>query len=405
MVYKTIFTIALGGLFFCGCSQKKDLKMWETANVVATRSVVNGQDFITLDPSLLKDSIVFPISHFMDEINFVKLDDSEEALIYPAPVEISENYILVKSGRPRNANWNASVPIPCKLFDINGKFISDIGAIGQGPGEYTMIYSMQIDEKKERVYLMPWQTDKILVYDLKGNLQEPIPMAYKAPKAIFKVDGDKVAIAIIPFPGNPSVAWVQNLDGEVIGEVPTGHFEVSDFSNEVLSSQNTNDMDISFWNWPARVDSLYHLDMQTGSFIPKLTMNLDADAPKDHSYVEWSNYYVGTTQSYVTISRGGETSTEGDKPAFYILDKETLKGAFLVIENDYLDGKKVEWPSGIFDKGYYSINIEPGVLLEWIEQILKSDKVNDKMRTKLTELQTSIDENDNNYILYAKMKK
>lgn len=408
MVYKTSFIIALAGILFCGCSQRKDLQMWEKAPVVATRTTLNGQDFITLDASLLKDTIVFPLSYFMEELNFVKLDNRDEAIIYPTGVEVSENYILVKSGRPRTnsyAEYQAARPIPCKLFDKKGNFIAEIGAIGQGPGEYTMIYSTQIDEKNQRIYLMPWSTDKILVYDFTGEALEPIRMPYRTPKAIFKVQDDRVAIAIIPFPNNPSVAWVQTTSGEIIKETPSGHFEVSDFSNEVFSGQNTANVDISFWHYPSRVDSLYHINMQTGEFTAKFTTDFHTNTPSSHSYVEWPDYYLGNTQAPVTISDGNGVRQEGEAPAFFILDKKSLKGSFLRIDNDHLDGKPIEWPIGIFNKSYYTINMEPGELLEWIEKALKSDRVNDKMRTKLADLKNSINEDDNNYIVYGKMKK
>ena len=408
MVYKSSFIIALAGILLCGCNQSKDLQMWEKAPVVATRTSLNGQDLVALDVSLLKDTIVFPLSFFMEELNFVKLENSDEAIIYPAGVEISDNYILIKSGRPRTnsfAEYRAAKPIPCKLFDKTGKFIAEIGGIGQGPGEYTMIYSTQIDEKNQRIYLMPWSTDKILVYDFTGKVLEPIRMPYRTPKAVFKVQGDRVAIAIIPFENNPSVVWVQTTGGEVIKEIPSGHFTVSDFSNEIFSGQNTEDIDISFWNYPSRVDSLYHINMQTGEFTAKFTADFHTDVPASHSYTEWPDYYLGNTQAPVMISDGNGSRQEGEAPAFYIVDKKSLKGSFLRIDNDYLDGEPMGWPIGIFDKGYHIRNMEPGALLDWIEKILKSDKVDEKMRTKLVDLQNSIDEDDNNYIVYGKMKK
>jgi hypothetical protein len=39
-----------------------------------------------------------------------------------------------------------------------------------------------------------------------------------------------------------------------------------------------------------------------------------------------------------------------------------------------------------------------------IENALKNQKISDDMRKKLTDLQASIDENDNNYVMIAKLK-
>ncbi|MDL2255268.1 6-bladed beta-propeller [Parabacteroides sp. OttesenSCG-928-K15] len=404
MCRKAIFLLPVVALLV-GCGGKKDHNMWQSSVVVAEKTTTNGVALITMDPALLKDTIVFPISHFMGEIEFVKLDDADDALVYPAPVEISDNYILVKTARASGGDYRSSVPIPCKLFDKKGKFISNIGAIGQGPGEYTMIYSMQIDEKGGRIYLLPWQSDKILAYDLSGKLMEPIPMPYRAPKGVFKVDGDRVIVAITPFQNNPSVAWVQDLNGEVIQEFPAGHFQVSDFSNEVFSYQNAGKFDLSFWNYPARVDSLYYIDVAKKELVPQFTFKFEKDkTPESHGYIEWTDYFVGNTSAPVYITDGNGRREEGKKPAFFILDKKTLKGSYFKVANDYFAGGEEGWPIDLFNKGYYVRNVEPANLLDMIEELLKSDKLNEKMRVKLTELQSTIDENDNNYIYYAKMK-
>ena len=52
----------------------------------------------------------------------------------------------------------------------------------------------------------------------------------------------------------------------------------------------------------------------------------------------------------------------------------------------------------------YIRNIEPGNLMTDIENALKNQKISDDMRKKLTDLQASIDENDNNYVMIAKLK-
>ncbi|MDH6534744.1 6-bladed beta-propeller [Parabacteroides sp. 52] len=403
---KKMLCIGLTALLLSSCNGTKDQAYWENAPVVAEKVQMPGGELIRFNPALLKDTIVFPLSHFMEEIEIVKLDDKDEALLYEAPVTISENYILVKSGRNPRGDYRSSVPLPCKLFDKKGKFISNIGAIGQGPGEYNLIYSMQIDEKNQRIYLMPWQTDKILVYDLTGKSLEPIRLPYRSNKGIFKVEGDRVGVAVLPFPQIPSVAWIQTLDGEVLHEIPAGHLSLPfDFSNEIQSTQNSPDMDLSFWYWQPRPDSLYHIDLQKGELNPRFTANFKKDELEPHSYMEWPNHFLGTTSTVVHITGPEGERKEGKEPAFYIVDKKTLKGAFLRLENDYMGGENMGYPIYTFQKGYYAKNMDPGNLEEWIEKILKSDKLDDKMRQKLTDIMKNISPDDNNYILYAKMKK
>lgn len=386
------------------CSEKKDAAYWEHAPVVAEKV----GDLIALDPALLKDTIVFPLSFFAEAIEIVKLDDRDEALVYPTPVMLSENFILAQSGKPNTRSfeeWQASIPMPCKLFDKKGNYIADIGAIGQGPGEYQTIYSMQIDEKGERIYLLPWQSDQILTYDLKGNFLEPIRLPYRANKGVFKVEGDRVTVAVLPFPQIPLVGWTQTLAGEVIHEIPAGHLAMEfDFSNEIMSAENTGAMDLSFWYWPARVDTLYHINTANGSLTPQFTARFKEDRLEPHSYVEWPDYFVGNTSTIVTVTDGNGQRQEGQKPTYYIVDKKTLRGAFYRVENDYLGGEDMDWPMGLFNKGYYARNMDPGNLEEWIEKLLKSEALPAPMREKLTDIQKTIGPDDNNYVVYAKMK-
>ncbi|MDF9830535.1 6-bladed beta-propeller [Parabacteroides sp. PF5-6] len=396
----------LFALLVMGCAKSKDVTYWENAPVVAERS----GELITLDPALLKDTIVFPLSFFAEELQIVKLDDREDAFVYPSAVLLSDNYILVQSGRNNNLSfeeWQASVPMPCRLFDKTGKYITDIGSIGQGPGEYNDIYAMQIDEAADRIYLLPWQSDKLLVYSLKGEVLEPIRLPYRANKGVFRVEGDRVTMAVLPFPQIPSVAWTQTLDGKVLNEIPVTEALAMefDFSNEISSYQHAERMDLSFWYWPTRIDTLYHIDADQGQLIPRFTVKFKENKLEPHSYAEWPNYYAGNTSTIVTISDGNSLRQEGEKPAYYIVDKETLRGAFFRVVNDYMGGEDMDWPFMLFEKGYYARNMDPGNLEEWLEKALKSKTMSDAVRERLTTLRQSIGPDDNNYVVYARMKR
>ena len=50
------------------------------------------------------------------------------------------------------------------IFDKNSfKFITSVGDNGQGPGEYSMVKCAQIDEKHNRIYILPSLQKKILI--------------------------------------------------------------------------------------------------------------------------------------------------------------------------------------------------------------------------------------------------
>jgi hypothetical protein len=381
------------------CNEAPQVNYLENAPVVAVRTILDGESFIEMDPTLLKDTVIFPLSYFAEELQFVKLDDRDEALVSAYKVYVSENYFLTQ----------ASGNIPCKLFDKQGNYIADIGALGQGPGEYHFVYDGQIDESNGRIYLIPWRTESLLAYDLEGNVLPPIPLAHKANKSLFFVRGNEVLIMGEPHPDIPSFIWVQDMKGDKLYDISSSLDFPFDSSTDVLSFRNGDAIDLSHWTWKPRMDSLYHIDLAKKKLIPRFTANFKGEALKPHAYAEWPGYFLGSTSTVVTVARTDEngnmqTRPEGDEPAYYIVDKKTLKGAYFELVNDFLGEERLNKPSFVFQNGYYASCVDPGDLEERIEKALKSDRLPDKMRQKLTEIQANITPDDNNYILYAKLK-
>lgn len=111
----------MAALFACG--DKPRVNYLENAPVVATRVLIDGEEMIEMDPSLLKDTVVIPLSYFTEELQVIKLDGRDEALTGAPYAYVSENYIMTQM----------SGDIPFKLFDKQGNYLADVGAIGQGP--------------------------------------------------------------------------------------------------------------------------------------------------------------------------------------------------------------------------------------------------------------------------------
>ena len=79
--------------------------------------------------------------------------------------------------------------------------------------------------------------DKLLVFDLQGNPQPPIPLCMRVPKGKFRVDTEKseVTLTTLPFEGWPAVVWTQDFKGKRKNFIAPGHLTVPrDFSNEVM---------------------------------------------------------------------------------------------------------------------------------------------------------------------------
>ena len=387
----------------CGTGSK-DLA--ENTNDPLANSPIVGQyvqvgtdKVMACDQKLLADTVRIPLSFFTEEMELVKLDNRDEALVGQTGVTVSDNYILVYGSRQN----------PFKLFDRKGKFLTNIGAIGQGPGEYQMVYDAKLDEANNRIYILPWNASQLLVYDLQGNVLDPIPLCLRCPKAKFNVDlsGGKVSVVLLPFKGYPAVAWTQDLEGKRIDFIEPGHLEAPQaFSNEVTAGFNIPGVfDVNILCiMPTRVDSLYRYASDKNRLIPTFTLNFaNTDKIPWHGYGEYPHHFVGNfSEPPVEVSPGSWTNGQ---TFHYIVDKETGKGSFFTLYNDYFGNLEIDYPSYAFFNGYYTRNIEPGNLMTDIENALKNQDITAEMRKKLTDLQASIDENDNNYVMIAQLKR
>ena len=370
--------------------------------IVAHSVEVDGQDMTVCELALLKDTIDLPLSFWVEDFEIVKLGNKDEALVGKGTVHVSDNYILIG-----NAN-----NVPCKLFRRNGSFVGNVGSIGQGPGEYMKAYDIQIDEKSGCIYMLPWKSNSILVYDMNGKHIKDIPLNKKyetliVPKGKFKVDAEKnrVAVMLLPFNFLPVVAWIQDMEGNFIHEIPMNHLKVIPaFSNEVISAKTAiNALDVHIYLLrEQRKDTLYHLNMETGKLQPKFTLDFGGDDIAIHNYLELPAHYVGSLSFLEQVSEiSYMTYTNGS----YIVEKATGKGSFYRTKNDFLDDEPVNINSQYCSNGYYTINIEPSILINKLEKALAKKSISPDKRKKLEDLLASIDEDDNNYIFIGKLKK
>jgi len=382
--------------FICNSKITKD--PLALSPIVAKRITTPTGTLISCDLKKLKDTVDIPLSYLTEELQVVKLDNRDEALVGGrVRTTVSDNYILVSNKKQ----------IPYKLFTRDGKFLTTIGAYGQGPNEYANTYSEQLDEAHNRIYILPWQSDKLLVFDLKGVPQASIPLCLRVPKGQFRVDTEKseVTVTMLPFQGSPAVVWTQDFNGKRKNFVPARHLTVPrDFSNEVFMDKNTSDYSVMLMVIAPspRIDSLYHYNTAQNRLEARFTTEYpDKEKLSWHSYTEYPHHFVGDISVPIQVSAN---TWSGSKPAKYIIDKRTLHGSYFRLYNDFLGTKKMQiWPS--FGNGYYIANMEPAQLKETLEKELTQKNLPDNVRKRTQALVKSLDEEGNNVILLARMKK
>lgn len=218
------------------------------------------------------------------ELQIVKLDNRDEALVPVRNVIVSDNYILV---------WGKD-QTPFKLFDKSGKFLGNVGAFGQGPGEYQLIYDVQIDEAGGRIYLLPWNARSLLAYDLKGQSVQNIPLPGLVPKGVFKANtkDSLLSVFLLPFDYLPYVAWTQKFSGEIQETIRSRHLALKpDFSNEVHSNKNGADFVYLFLHSgnAVRIAFIY----ANGRLNPRFTMNFAKKEIPIHELQRISTSFLG----------------------------------------------------------------------------------------------------------------
>lgn len=366
--------------------------------IVAKRVTTPTGTLVSCNLKALKDTVDIPLSYLTEELQVVKLDNRDEALVGGwIRTTVGEKYILVSNNKQT----------PYKLFTRDGKFITTIGAYGQGPNEYGNTYADQLDEAHNRIYILPWQSDKLLVFDLQGNPQPPIPLCMRVPKGKFRVDTEKseVTLTTLPFEGWPAVVWTQDFKGKRKNFIAPGHLTVPrDFSNEVFMDNNTNDYGVMLMViMPApRTDSLYHYNAAQNRLEARFTVEYpNKEKIPWHGYSEYPRHFIGDVSVPIQVS---ENTWSGSKPAKYIIDKKTLHGSYFRLYNDFLGTKKMQiWPS--FGNGYYVANMEPAQLKETLEKEITRKDIPAEAKKRAQTLINSLDEEGNNVILLAKMKK
>lgn len=375
---KMIFACtAFALLAACQSSPKKT----ETSN--GTKSVV------VLNESDVTQKKDVKLSELVEDFRIVRMDNRDEALFKLNGIAISENYICIKQGSQE----------VIKLYDKAGKFITNVGAIGQGPGEYSFIYDIAMDEKNGYIYVSPFASSrKIMQYNLKGEFVNEYTLkgdirkgrvcvqpdgAISLAHLCFTDIGDTFTGATIPIEATDSIQYV--MEPALASHMMDPSGAAVGYNNEIWSYRNAPHFPIHY----THSDTLYHYDHATNEMTPQFAFIINPQKKENTWFI-----LNELPRHYLVIEAGPNSRN-------ILMDKASGEANEIKLINDFMGNMETgPW----FVDGYYYNCFEPIQLQEALEEALTSDNCPKDQVGKLTQLKNSLKENDNNVMFLGKLK-
>ena len=355
--------------FLCCCSERKGDR---SVSII----MENDHEIIVTSLNSLKpDTAIIPLSSLVEDCTFVQLEFTEEALFNPWWTTITDKYIGVLQ---EEGSY--------KLFDRSGKFLCNVGSVGQGPGEYrTTLYDDIIDDKNELIYLIPFGGDKILVYNTSGQFLKNLNTPQMMSPRLFLSDD----ILTVIFKPNMS-----NESGVIQIDVATEQI-LNEWSTQI-AWQGYEDGIFGIRNEPTRFniahelnDTLYRIDVKNNTIAPFFAISYNSSEKLYKGFCKLNQDLV------MTFTEQGIVAT----------DLKHKTASWVKVVNDYYGNLDVKVSLVSFYNGYFVQNIQPEQLMDDIEQRLTEQTCTEKDRQILQKTLSSLKENTNNVVFIGKLKK
>jgi len=159
---KRVYTFLVLAILIVGCSKDNSSELIE----------INIKDAFDQKPEILY------LSEITDDIDYVFLETKDSCLIGRIrSMDISENFIIIHT-----SDTNLIF-----LFSIDGKFITRIGRIGKGPGEYKSIKGVKIlnDESQVLIWGTMSKGNGIQYFNIEGQFINEVNPTYY-PQSVFE---------------------------------------------------------------------------------------------------------------------------------------------------------------------------------------------------------------------------
>ena len=380
----------------------------------------NSDSFYTIPfADIIEHQREVKLSEFATDVQFIPFDNNPEALLGRIhDIGFSKDYVFINTSRS-----------PVMQFSRTGKFIRKIGTQGRGPGQYDLCVTFSIDEKNKRIYILGNGTQNMLVYDFDGDFIRSI----KFPTRDYYLNvwsRDSLFVSFWPpMEGNESYVFIEhNEQGDTLQGIANHIFwKRTDqyYGFDVYSSQNCfyrfqNKLHMKGWY----NDTVYTYD-RSNRIVPefnidrgkhklpddqiiarKKTRPLPPDAccvgvheTSRYVFIPYEYYYDTFLQKSLKEVQGYVLYNKQSKEGMAV--KETKQGGFI---NDITGGPDFR---PIYTNDSIAVMVVSAVDMK---QYLNSDKFKKQdvkfpeKKEKLEELGKTIKEDDNSFLVVAKLK-
>ena len=166
------------------------------------------KDFIEIDmvPLIEGKAKEMPLQEWAKSVRFIPLETNEDILIAGIGNVFQRGDTLLVYHSER-----------LSLFDMNGKYLYDIGSKGQGPGEFTYIRDVLVHDNL--IYVQEHK-NRFKVYDWDGNFVKKLVLPHKACGLITYPGKEEMLAYVNNRTGDESVRFYVMKDEQILDSVP-----------------------------------------------------------------------------------------------------------------------------------------------------------------------------------------
>ncbi|WP_102409186.1 6-bladed beta-propeller [Parabacteroides bouchesdurhonensis] len=362
-------------------------------------------DLITVDVTANYPKKELILQDFMD-VEYVPLETNDEFICQGFVQDIGKNVVIAK-------NYNNDGNI--FLFDRNGKALRKINHQGQSGKEYSHILGITLDEDNGEIFVNDIYTKKILVYDLFGNFRR----SFKHKEGdgslfytdIFNYDKDHL-ICYDPYNKEIAFVLISKQDGSIAKEIKIPFKEKK--AAVAIQKDETSGMTYSVSPGPYRTIipfkgnwMLLELSSDTVySFLPDYSLRpFLARAPSIESMQPevflilrlFSDryYFMETIKNEYNFN-----TNRGFERTYFMYDRQEKAFSGYTIYNGAYSTKEEIYMSSLRPVNH---EIESWQSLEAYQLVEAYEK--GKLKGKLKEIASKLDEESNPVIMLVKHKK